>query len=146
MSPSAKFNLLKNALLKLQNVHVKEVHVKLFFKGCPVPLPQWFHQGSDCRLTKNSILENFPLYLRIYANNHSSIFEELLQYRFMKKPIYSASIIRYSLLLRYRFIQSYKVLLQDFPLPSLSLLQTISSGTMDAAKCANVLRIEGNIS
>ena len=26
----------------------KELHVKLFFKGCPIPLPQWFHQGSDC--------------------------------------------------------------------------------------------------
>ena len=22
----------------------KELHVKLFFKGCPVPLPQWFRQ------------------------------------------------------------------------------------------------------
>ena len=40
----------------------------------------------------------------------------------------------------------YKVLLQDCPLPSLSLLQKISSGTIDAVKCANALRIEGKIS
>ena len=40
----------------------------------------------------------------------------------------------------------YKVLLQDFPFPSLSLLQKISSGTIDAVKCANALRIEGKIS
>ena len=43
-------------------------------------------------------------------------------------------------------IQSYKVLLQDFPLPSLSLLQKISSGIINAVKCANALRIEGKIS
>ena len=92
------------------------------------------------------MLENFPVYLRTYADNHSLIFEELLHYRFTKKTIYSVNIIRYSLLLRYISIQSYKVLLQDFPLPSLSLLQKISSGTIDAAKCANVLRIEGKIS
>ena len=92
------------------------------------------------------MLENSPVYLRTYADNHSSIFEEILQYRFTKKPIYSANIIRYSLLLRYTSIQSYKVLLQDFPLPSLSSLQKISSDTIDVVKCANALRIEGNIS
>ena len=32
----------------------KELHVKLFFKDCPVPLPQWFRQGTDCRLTKKA--------------------------------------------------------------------------------------------
>ena len=47
---------------------------------------------------------------------------------------------------RYASIQSYKVLLQDCPLPSLSLLQKISSGTIDAVKCANALRAEGKIS
>ena len=123
----------------------KELHVKLFFKDCLVPSTV-VSQDTDCRLTKKSLLENFPVYLRTYADNHSSIFEELLQYRFTKKPIYSANIIRYSLLLRYTSIQSYKVSLQDFPLLSLSLLQKISSGTIDVAKCANALRIEGKIS
>ena len=106
----------------------KELRVKIFFKDCPVSLPQWFCQGIDCCLTRKSMLQNFPVYLRAYADNHSSIFEELLQYRFKKKPIYSAIIIGCSLLLRYTSIQSYKVLLQDFPLPSLSFLQKISSG------------------
>ena len=91
------------------------------------------------------MLENFPVYLRTYAENYSSIFEELPQYRFTKKTIYLSNIIRYSLLFRYTSIQSYKVLLQDFPLPSLSLRQKISSGTIDAVKCANALRIEGKI-
>ena len=48
------------------------------------------------------------------------------------------------MLLRYTSIQSYKALLQDITLPSLSLLQKINSGTIDAAKCVNALRIKGN--
>ena len=92
------------------------------------------------------MLENFPVYLRTYADNHSLISKELLQYRVTKKPIYWANIIRYTFLLRYTSLQSYKFLLQDFPLPSLSLLQKISSGTIDAVTCANALRIEGKIS
>ena len=80
----------------------KKLDIKLFFKGCPEPLPQWFRQGTDCRLTRKSMLENFPVCLRTsYADNHSLIFEELLQYRYKKKPIYPANIIRYSLLWRY---------------------------------------------
>ena len=40
-----------------------ELHVKLFLKGSPVALPQWFCKGSDCRLTKKSALENFSTYI-----------------------------------------------------------------------------------
>ena len=97
----------------------KELHVKFFVKGCLAPLPQCLRRGTDCCLTRKSMLENFPVYLRTYADNHFSIFEQLLQYRFTKKPIYSANIIRYSLLLRYTSIQLHKVLFQDFPLLSL---------------------------
>ena len=49
-------------------------------------------------------------------------------------------------MLRYTSIQSHKVLLKVFPLPFLSLLQNISSGTIDAARCANALCIGGKIS
>ena len=65
----------------------KELHVKLLSKGCPVPLPQWLRQGIDCRLTIKGMLENFPVYLKTYTDNNSSIFEELLQCRFTKKSI-----------------------------------------------------------
>ena len=73
----------------------KELHVKLFSKG-PVLLPQWFRQGNDCRLTRKGMIENFPVYLRTYSDNRSLIFEELLQHRFTKKPIYLANIIKYT--------------------------------------------------
>ena len=39
-----------------------ELHVQPFFKGAPVPLPQWFRHGRDCRLSCKSMLKNFPAY------------------------------------------------------------------------------------
>ena len=65
---------------------------------------------------------------------------------FTEKPVYSAEIVRYALLLRYTSIQSYRMLLEHFPLPSLTLLHKISSGTIDAVQCAQTLRNEGKIS
>ena len=42
-----------------------DLNVKLFFKGSPLPLPQWFHHGKDCHLTKKSMMQNFINYLRL---------------------------------------------------------------------------------
>ena len=49
-----------------------ELHVKLFYKGCSVPDPQWFRQGHDCSLSRKSMLENFPVYLESYIEKHFS--------------------------------------------------------------------------
>ena len=58
------FKLVDNEMLVLEVTEYiridKELHVKLFFKGSPVPLPEWFQHGRDCRLTHKSMLENFP--------------------------------------------------------------------------------------
>lgn len=123
-----------------------ELHVKLFYKGSPVPLPQWFRYGRDCRLTHKSMLENFPAYLLSQTEKYDTVFEELREYKLKKRPVYSASVIRFTLLLRYTSIQSYRMLLKDFPLPSLALLKKICSGTIDAVKCAQTLKNEGKIS
>ena len=40
-----------------------ELHVKLFFKECFFCLPQWFHVGQDCRLSRKSMSGHFPVYL-----------------------------------------------------------------------------------
>ena len=40
-----------------------KLHVKLFFKGSPIPLPQWFRKGHNCCLTRKSMPENFPNYI-----------------------------------------------------------------------------------
>ena len=92
------------------------------------------------------MLENFPVYLVSYTERISPIFYELQNHMFSKKPVCSAEIVRYALLLRYTSIQSYRMLLEHFPLPSLSLLHKISSGTIETVKWAQALTKEGKIS
>ena len=92
------------------------------------------------------MMENFPVYFQSQAETFSSVFDELREYKFNKRPVYSAKVIRYALFLRYTSIQSYKILLEDFPLPSLSLLQKIASGIINFLKCAEKLRNDGKIS
>ena len=53
------------------------LHVRLFYKGCSVPLPQWFRSGHNCTLTRKSVFENFPAYLRNQAEKHFLGFEKL---------------------------------------------------------------------
>ena len=63
----------------LNELHVPEVtacirvddklHVKLFLRGSPVPLSQWFRYGHNCKLTSKSMLENFPSYLESQTEN-----------------------------------------------------------------------------
>ena len=64
-----------------------ELHVQLFFKGAPVPLPQLFRHERDCRLSRKSMLENFPANLQSRKELYSSVFGEL----------HSANIVRYYL-------------------------------------------------
>ena len=55
-------------------------------------------------------------------------------------------MIRYALLLRYTSLQSYKLLLDEFPLPSTSLLNKIKGGNIDALKAAKLLLENSSIS
>ena len=64
----------------------------------------------------------------------------------MGRPKYSTVIIRFSLLLRYSSCQTYKLLLEQLPLPSLSLLKQLSSGSIDSMKAAKLLLDKGIIS
>ena len=41
-----------------------ELHVQLFFKGTPVPLPQSFWRGADVFFSRKSMLENSLAYLQ----------------------------------------------------------------------------------
>ena len=91
------------------------------------------------------MLENFPAYLLSQTEKFDSTFEELCEYKLKKRPVYSASVIQFALLLRYTSIQSYRILQKDFPLPSTPLLKKICSGAVDAVKCAQTLKNEGKI-
>ena len=53
---------------------------------------------------------------------------------------------RYALLLRYTSAQSYRLLLEQFPLPSLQLLKKLTSGDLDSYKIAEKLRVQAEIS
>ena len=87
------------------------------------------------------MLDNLPPYIRNVAssdgNNEHSILEELERRKHFPpkgRPPYSVAMIRYALLLRYTSLQTYKLLLQKFPLPSMSLLKKIQQGGVDVVK------------
>ena len=96
-----------------------DLRVKLFYRGSPLPLPEWFRKGRDCRLTRCSMLENLFNYVKVEGEQTSDIFSELRKISFQKKPRFSPSVIRYALLLRYTSVQAYKVVATEFPFPSL---------------------------
>ena len=66
-----------------------ELHVTHFYKGCSVPILQWFRQGQDCRLSRKSMLQNFRIYLESYIENIYPIFDELQKHMFTKKSVSS---------------------------------------------------------
>ena len=70
----------------------------------------------------------------------------LAKEKLKKNQVYSSEIIQYALLLRYTSLQSYKLLLDEFPLPSISLLNKIKEGNIDALKAAKLLLESSSIS
>ena len=56
MSPSTKVNLVKKRAPEVTEcIEIdKELHAKLFFKDCPVPLPHWLPSNKKkhaCKIT-----------------------------------------------------------------------------------------------
>ena len=114
-------------------------------------MPEWFGKGSDCHLKRKSMLENFPNHIRNFQeteNIPSDILNELQEIRFknpVDRPKYSVNLLRYALLLRYTSTQAYKLLLEQFPLPALSLLKKLNKGGMEPIKVVKVLLDQGKI-
>lgn len=121
----------------------KEMHVKLFKFSQPLPLPEWFRSGTDCKLKRKSVLENFPAYIENFDSDQSNkILEELLEIKNYKKtgrPKYSADILRFALVIRYTSRQAYKLLLEQLPLPSMSLLKNLKAGGIEPLKATKLL-------
>ena len=122
-----------------------DLRVRLYHRGAPLPLPEWFRHGP-CKLTSKSMLQNFPHYVEQKSTAFGEILDEVKQLRFQKSPVYSANMIRYALLLRYSSLQTYKLLKEEFKLPSVSLLRRLTAGKIDALKAAKLLRENGSIS
>ena len=126
----------------------QSMHVTLCYKGNHVPLPEFF-RGSRFKLDRYSILENFPAYIRSKANEVNSVLEEINEIKHFKpqgRPPYSASTIRWALLLRHTSPQAYRMLLEKLPVPSFSLLKKIQRGGLDAIKAIQRLLQQNSVS
>ena len=124
----------------------QNLHVRLYSKGSPIPLPTWFRKGTECKLTSKDMLPNLELHIRQESEKWGDVFDEMQKIRFMKSPVYSANLLRYALMLRYTSLQAYKLMMNEFKLPSLSLLQKITAGQIDTTKSVKLLKENGNIS
>ena len=130
----------------------QSLHVQLQFKGHPVPLPAWFTKGRNATLTRFSQLNNFPDAIRVVSEETEcsrSLLNEMLDisnYQAKGRPPYSSAMIRFALHLRYTSLQSYKLFLEKFPLPSISTLHRIQAGGVDSLKAAKKPREKGHIS
>ena len=126
----------------------KDLHVKLSLKGNPVPHPEWFRKNNntDCKLTSRGMLENFVAHIK--ASTDTSMLDELQHIRNMDpkgRPPFSSELLRFAIRLRYTSKQAYDTLLEEFPLPSLSLIQKLNKGGKDAMKAVKLLLEEGEI-
>lgn len=120
----------------------EKLHVKLFLKGIPVPHPEWFRKNNniDCKLTSRGMLENFATHIK--ASTKLSLLDELQKIKHLDpkgRPPFSADVMRFALRLRYTSKQAYDTLLEEFPLPSLSLLQKLNKGGKDSLKAVKLL-------
>ena len=101
----------------------EELHVKLFYKGSPLPLPAWFCRGRNAKFTCKSMLQNFIPSMKKNVQKFGSVLEEVHTLKYQTHPMYSANLIRYFLSLRYSSLSAYKLLLEEFKLPSISLFK-----------------------
>lgn len=105
---------------------------------------------QQCQTFKNRHARKFSiLHWSTAIENQQILLEELKQtalYKPKGRPPYSAAMIRFALHLRYTSLQAYKLLLEKFPLPSISILNKIQQGFVDALKSLKVLRDKGEIS
>ena len=77
------------------------------------------------------MMQNFLNYIGLEGEQTFNILEELKELKFKKKRTLLSNVIRYSLLLRYNYLHTYRLLMKDFPFPSLSLLKKSTEGQLD---------------
>ena len=124
----------------------ENLHVKLQYKGIPVPLPKFFTVGRTAKLTSVLDLYNFPSAIQqVTEENQYSILHEINENKWYRCQTYSAEVIRYALLLRHTSLQAYKLIREKFPLPSISMLNKIQQGGVDSIKALKILRDRGEM-
>ena len=88
-------------------------------------------------------MQNFPNYIKSEREQMLNIPKELEELIFNKKRIFLSYVIRYSPLLLWISLQTYRLLMKEFPFWSLSLLKKITEWQLDAVKCE---KLQGVIS
>ena len=116
-----------NKAANVESISVdEELHVKLHHKGNPIPLPEWFRKGN-CKFTNASMLENLVSHVHnvaeLMSRNVLSELNKLSYYKPQGRPSYSNELMRFALMQRYTSRQAYSLLLDAFPLSSLSLFE-----------------------
>ena len=128
----------------------RNLHVHLQCNGNSIPLPQCFIHGNNAKLTKFSMLENFPTYIKNVVEEDPYLILNELQKRQHYKPKgcppFSADLICYALLLCYTSRQAYKLLLEKFPLPSFPLLEKIQNDGIGSITAVKSLLEKGHLS
>ena len=112
-----------------------------------VHFSEWFVQGQNAKLSRFSMLLNFPSYMK---NNISERIYYFTIRRTQGKSIlltkrelsFSVDVILYLLHLRYTPLQAYHLLLNKYPLPPVSFLKKIQEGDADAMKAPKVLKMK----
>ena len=126
-----------------------DLHVKLHHKGNPIPLPEWFRKCT-CKLTSASMLENLVSHMHNVVEemprNVLSKINKLSYYKPQGRPSYSNELLRFALMQRYTSKQAYSLLLDEFPLPSLSYLKTLSKGGVEPIKALKLMLENGEVS
>ena len=133
----------------IESIYVDaNLHVKLNYKGRPIPLPEWFGK-SACKLTSIGMLVNFVSYMHNIVeeipNKILSELHQLIYYKPQGRPQYSNEVLRFSLLQRYTSRQAYTLLLDEFPLPSFSYLKALSKGGVEPMKALKSMLNNGKV-
>ena len=93
------------------------LHVKLHYKGCHIPLPPWF-KAAQCRMTSVSMIPNFVKHMKNiveeFPRNVLSEIHKIMYFKPQGRPPYSPEVLRFSLLQRY-ISASVRTTLRRFP-------------------------------
>ena len=116
--------------------------MQLQLYGKVVSLLPWFINERNAKLTRYSMLQNFPSYLNSFSENMIIAEMSKLQHHSSKGHLpYFSDMVCFTLLLCYTSEQAYSLLLKTLPLPSISLLCKLKKGTIDSLKAVKFLLI-----
>ena len=86
--------------------------------------------------------ESFASYMNQKGEELSVVLKEFNNIQYYKpqgRPKFSSILIQFALMLRYISCQTYKLLLKELPLPSLSILKKLTSVEVASLKVAKLL-------